>query len=169
MPKKHDLETIERGLVEMVAANGNATLASERLKVGGVTVSKRTLHRWKEQNEERYESIRSDLLPKLNAYAAELHRNTALRIGSANEKLIDQLEETYKDIPARDLPGAIRNASTAKAVEVDKAQLLAGEPTQRVDSRSVRDILRGLKAKGADVEIIDAEVVSEEDIKEIPA
>ena len=47
----------------------------------------------------------------------------------------------------RDTAGAIRNVIVAKAVNIDKASLIRGRPTEIRATADITDLLRGLKAR----------------------
>lgn len=68
-------------------------------------------------------------------------------------ELTARLKATVHDTPARDFSGAVRNMATSSVIETDKAQLLDGQPTHRIE-RSAAGVLRALKAKGV---LIDQE------------
>ena len=49
--------------------------------------------------------------------------------------MLAKLGEDFEKLPPRDQPGAIRNISTSKAINIDKAALLRGQPTEIVEHR----------------------------------
>ena len=73
------------------------------------------------------------------------------------------LEAAERDeIPARDLSGAARNASTTKAINIDKVLLYQGKPTKIIGrEKDAEEALRGLADKFA----VDGS--SENDVKEL--
>jgi hypothetical protein len=80
--------------------------------------------------------------------------------------MIVKLAKDYKQLAPRDQAGAIRNVSTTKAINVDKAALLRGQPTEIVEHRQdVGELWAEFEAmspgvvNGEAVEITDAEVV----------
>jgi hypothetical protein len=157
---------IERGLLAVAAANGNTRQAAKALAEDpqGFKVSHGVLYGWKQRESTRYEKIRADYLPKIRAEAAEQHMRLAEQQATVAGKMTERLEKELGNIPARDLPGGIRNVTTAAAVHTDKATILRGEANIITEHRDVSDILRALKAKGIpmpEVMEISAEVVSE--------
>ena len=84
-------------------------------------------------------------------------------VGEMTEKLRENIDE----VPARDLPGGIRNVTTAAAVHTDKAQILTGEPTEIVGKQSAAEILRSLAAKGVLSVPVDADA-TEEPMDQLP-
>lgn len=142
---------ITRGLVTVAACNGNCCRAARLLEGDGLKINPETLRRWhKTLHAAKYESIRAELLPKIQAWAAEQHRQLSEREMEVSAKLIERLEREVDQIPARDLPGGIRNLDTGAGINRDKAQLLAGEPTARLE-RSADEVLRALAAKGVNI------------------
>jgi hypothetical protein len=64
------------------------------------------------------------------------------------------------------LPGALRNVETAKAINVDKSALLRGRPTQIVERRDAAELLRKLQATGVvalDLPAVDSTAEEVED------
>lgn len=157
---------IQRALVTVAACSGNTRQASKLLSKDGLRISHQNLHRWsRSKHVGQYEAIRGRLLPQIQEWAAEQHRALAEREMEVSAKMLDRLSREVDAIPARDLPGAIRNVDTGAGIHRDKAQLLAGQPTIRIE-RSASEILRALQGKGV---AVDAEVVDEEPAQVLPA
>jgi hypothetical protein len=155
-------EQIELALCAIAYSNGNTGRAARELKAAGLKIDPKTLWSWsRKQYIDRYERVRSEVLPKVREKAAETHREIAERQLGVLGKMTDRLEKEVGEIPAKDLPKGVQSVATSAAINVDKAQLLGGGPTHRIE-RSASEILRSLKAKG--MEFLDAEVVSEEDL-----
>jgi hypothetical protein len=84
-----------------------------------------------------------------------------------SQKMTEKLEQEVDEIPARDLPGGIRNIDTSIGINFDKAQIIMGEPTQITQgTKRVPELIRSLKSKG--IEFIDADA-TEEEIPELPS
>ena len=93
---------------------------------------------------------------------AEDHMNLArhqTELAAAAATLISQRLPNMED---KDLVNAMGKADIGSGIHTEKAQLLSGQPTQRI-SRDSKEILRKLKGRGV---VIDVEVVDEEDIGE---
>ena len=80
--------------------------------------------------------------------------------------MLSQFEKDYSKLEPRDQAGAIRNVSVVKALNVDKAALLRGQPTEIVEHRqSTAELWAEFAAmfpsvvNGEAVEITDADVV----------
>jgi hypothetical protein len=84
---------------------------------------------------------------------------------AVSEQMTQRLAEQVGEIPARDLPGGIRNIDTGAAIHTDKAALLREEPTQIV-RRDSTEIKRELKARGI---ILDGTVVEDDPLALPPA
>lgn len=157
-------EEIERGLVEVAAANGNVRAASKALAEQGVKVPKTTLHRWAtDTHADRYLQIQAELMPRIRARAAEQHMELADRGMQLEHKVLEKLDSEVDEIPARDLPGAARNIATGAAIHTDKASVLRGEPTQILARHDIAEVTRSLRAKGIELEVVDAGAVEVED------
>ena len=154
-------EQIELALIAVAYSNGNTRKASGELKSAGLKIPHKTLWRWsREQHVQRYEQVRTKVLPPLRARAAENFRDIAARQASAAAKMTDRLEKEVDQIDAKDLPKGVQAVTTAAAISVDKAEKLDDQPTQIIQ-HSPSDILRALKGKGLE---IDGEVAAEEDV-----
>ncbi len=145
---------VQRGLLAVAVANGNARKAAADLAEDpeGFKVPHRTLYGWKKREATSYEEIRAKLLPRIRAEAAEQHMRLAEHQASVAGKMTERLEQEIDDIPARDLPGGIRNVTTAAAVHTDKAAVLRGEASVVVEHRDASEVIRALKAKGVIIE-----------------
>jgi hypothetical protein len=161
---------IERGLLAVAVANGNTRKAVSDLAEDeeGFEVHQATLHRWKQRDLARYEKIRADLLPRIRGEAAEQHMRLAEQQATVAGKMTERLEREIDEIPARDLPGGIRNITTAAAVHTDKAAVLRGEASTITEHRDASEVLRALRARGVVIqgmaeEIPDAELVEGEE------
>lgn len=161
--RSYNEREIELALSTVAFLNGNTRQAHKELKQAGLSINPATLWRWsRKKYVEKYEEIRREVTPRAREWAAERHMALADEHMEINRSLLERLRGTVEDIPARDLPGAVRNVSTAAAIETDKAQLLAGQPTVRVE-RSVSEIVAKLKARtGWDLEVEAEEVAAPE-------
>jgi hypothetical protein len=156
----------ERGLIALAMANGNASQAARDLasdEEHGFTVSKETLLRWQQNEGERYAELRSQVLPKIRALAAQQHLRLAEQAATAASETLTLAKGKLSEIPARDLPGAVRNFSTASAIHVDKAQLLSDQPTAIV-RRGSAEVLRELAAEGLVIDVEAEEIDSPAEI-----
>ena len=142
---------IERGLVALALFSGNRRRASKALDQQGLSIPDSTLRDWRETYSGWYAEVQAKTMPRIRELAAEQHSDLAQLEGGAARKLLDRLIAEYQEIPARDLPGAIRNLDVGAAVNRDKAAMLRGENTDTpTPMRSVSEIILALKAKGFD-------------------
>jgi len=154
-------EQIERALLRLAEANGNAEVASRSLKTDGLTINPTTLRRWRHgKHAERYAIVRSEVLPRLQAQAAEAHADLAAREMAVSAAMVERLSSEVDELQPRDLSTAVRNLDVGAGIHRDKAQLLKGEPTQVV-RRSFEEIKRELKARGI---VLDGTVIHEETV-----
>ena len=92
--------------------------------------------------------------------------DTAEQAAELERRMLAKLGKDFEQIAPRDQAGAIRNVSTVKAINVDKAALLRGQPTEIVEHRqSTAELWAEFEAmfpsvvNGEAIEIPDAEVV----------
>jgi transposase-like protein len=57
MARKHDTQTVERGLAALARVRGNSRKARSLLAAEGVEVDHSTLHRWKHQHTADYKQL----------------------------------------------------------------------------------------------------------------
>ena len=130
---------VERALLCLAECSGNGDQAARLLAEDGLPIDGRTLRRWRsETHAARYEQVRNEVLPALRASAADRHSALADRQLEVSEAMTERLAREVEGIPVRDLPGGVRNVIVAAAVNRDKSQLLADQPTQIVGGDPLR-------------------------------
>ena len=146
--RRYTAAEVERGLIALVYCNGSASEAHKLLKADGLTIPAKTLESWKDRTHaEKYQRIRREEGPRLRQRAIDAHLAAAARELAVSAKMTVRLEENIDEIPPRDLPGGIRNLETSVGINIDKAQLLAGQPTEIHQTRSADELLRSLQDK----------------------
>lgn len=155
-------ERIERGLLAVAAFNGNSRKAAEFLAGDGLEIPHQTLWNWANKvHIDRYEEIRSERLPRVQAAAAERHMELMAQNMDLEGKLLDDLDAKRHELAPRDISTAARNAAVGTGVHTDKAQLLNDQPTEIRKTRDATELLRALKEKAPGL-FIEGTVVSEE-------
>jgi hypothetical protein len=155
-------------LMMLVLCRGNAEEACRRMKAEAMTPPpSRTLKFWRARDHARYEQIRTEVTSKLTEQVANQAEQIMLKAGDVEELMIDRLHAALVDgrIPDKDLPGALRNVSTTKALNNDKiAGPIRGRPTVIHSDRTADEIMRALKAlepnliiEGTAEEILDTQ------------
>ncbi len=152
---------IERGLVAMALNSGNSRRARAALKAQGLEISHQTLHKWTTSRADHYERVRREVLPRIKDAAQEMHMDLAARAASIEQQFLDRIENELPEIPARDLPGGLRNVSTTSGIHTDKARDLRGDPTSVIEHRSFEQLVAAMRAKGITVDF-DLEGEAEE-------
>ena len=160
-------EQIDRALVEVALCGGNTHFAARNLKAAGTPVPRRTLRTWVERTQvERYLRLRAELVSRIHAKIARECEDSAELAGHLERRMLAKLAEDFEKLPPRDQPGALRNVSTSKAINIDKAALLRGQPTEIVEHKQdVQELWAEFAAMFPSVvnstaeEITDAEVV----------
>jgi hypothetical protein len=90
---------------------------------------------------QRYQQLRQELVPRIHAKIAAECEDTARFAGQVEREMLVKLAKDFEQLAPRDQAGAIRNVSTVKAINVDKAALLRGQPTEIVEHRQGADEL----------------------------
>lgn len=159
-------ETVLTAL-QLVAAEGGSTYrAARRLKEQGVDVPRSTIRRWRDHSHaEKYLDIRDEHQGKLQRIMAARHEDLVTKGADVTEKLWARLGKEAGEIPARDLPGAVRNAATALGISTDKVLTTRERPVvMPAASRSFGEIVNALVGLGvAKVDPpVDATVVEDQ-------
>lgn len=158
-------QRIELGLIAVARHNGNTRRAAKELKGAGIEVAHQTLHRWmRTKYADRYQKIREQCLPAVRTLAADKHMELAELNAKAEKKMLARLNRNVDEIPARDLPGAIRNAAVAGSIHTERAEDLNDQPNVRV-AIDLAGTLQELKSLGVEpTHVLNLEPVSEEDV-----
>lgn len=160
---------IERGLRAVVTCNGNCNRASKLLNARGTPIGRQVLRMWMVRDHpERYEQIRSELIPQVQAAMAEEHMELAKLEMDVSRKLSERLRENADDIEVKNLPAASKAMSVSAAVHTDKARELNERPTVRVEF-DVTGILKELRTLGVDFGREVAQELQAETLPALPA
>jgi hypothetical protein len=168
-PKKQEVrryteDQIQRALIEVAACSGNTRQAARNLAEDGLKIHPSTLWSWSTRElVEKYERLRQEALPAITAQATEQHMSLARRQMAISHQAADLVAQRLPNMEDKDLVNAMGKADIGSGIHTEKAQLLAGQPTQIV-SKSSQELIRELEAEGLKLDAIDAEVVSEEDV-----
>jgi hypothetical protein len=155
-------------LLAVAAFNGNTRRASEFLAGDDLVIPHQTLWNWANNvHLARYEDIRAERLPRVQAAAAERHMELMDQNMNLEAKLLEDLDGKRHELAARDISTAARNAAVGTGVHTDKAQLLNGQPTEIRKHRDAAELLRALKEKAPGL-FIEGTVVSEETLSPYP-
>jgi hypothetical protein len=147
-------------LTALVFAHGNVPAAQAALAEDDIKIHERTLYRIKSDDPE-YHRLARELADEVKTYEIERRRSLAAIQTEASRKMTEELIAESHELSARDKAGAIRNLDTGSAINIDKAQLLAGEPTEIREQRKPEEILRALRAKLGVKPSIEGEAVEE--------
>lgn len=150
-----------RGILAVVLASGNVRQAARELaadKEAGFKVDKKTLTRWVKQDQERYDELRRDYLPRVRALAAEQAMSARTQRLALAGKLTDDLEKRRTELEARDISTAIRNLDVGAGIHTTNAEKL-NDQAQLVDthSRDAIEVLRELASIGFKGELPEPE------------
>lgn len=152
---RYSEEEIERGLLTIALVAGNTRRAARELKAQGHPVPRTTLSSWQDIHADRLAELRRDVVPQIQARMAQQSEDLAERQVEAQHKAIDRFLIKVAELGPRDAASAVRDMAVSRAVNIDKAQLLRGQPTEIVQHDVQADI-RALVAGGV------AEIVGNE-------
>jgi uncharacterized Ntn-hydrolase superfamily protein len=137
-------EEIDRGLTAVALCSGNSERAARALADQGWQIDARTLRKWRGAHANRYEQLQAGVLPAVYGRIAERAENIAERLADLEEDAADRVAELLPDMKAGEAAGALRNVSVSKAVNIDKASVVRGRPTEIREDRSIEQTLRAL-------------------------
>jgi len=143
-------EDVETALSVVAYHSGNARKASRALEAAGQRVPESTLKLWRGQTfAERYRQIETEELPRRYQRIASRCEEIADQAADVEEQLIEQLRDKASELPVREVANALRNASTTKAINVDKSLLVRGRPTEIHAHADVTEVLKNLSERFA--------------------
>lgn len=141
---------IEIALRTLAMNSGNLRATERQLAANDFPVPYSTLRRWAgELHATRYQEIKKRVVPELQAIIAERCEELALSATALESQMMRELVGKTDDMNGRDLSTALRNVSTTKGINVDKARIMRDQPTEiPSEDRSMREIVRGLERFG---------------------
>lgn len=165
--RTYDEATITQALMVMALEGGSPTKAARRLKEQGMTIPRQTLSKWLTTKSDQYADVRDNEAASIQRRAAVDWEDFHRQVLDVEKETLERVKKELPNIPARDLPGALRNVVTSGGIAADKLMLLRERPLPRpAPSRSVEELVRGLISLGvAKVDepatITDAEVIEQ--------
>jgi hypothetical protein len=167
-----DPAKIELALQLCALNSGNVSATITQLKEQvGMSLQRKTLERWiKGPYSKRYRELYEQHEEGVRGAAAVVAREIASKSADLTDELLERTREKMDEIDPRDLAPSARAVSQVHASMTEKAQLLTGQPTQRVDHGELHEILGELRQMGVlpAAEVVDAELV-EDERKALPA
>lgn len=155
-PIEYDAYTIERALAELALCDNRPTLATRRLAHEGIKVPVTTLIAWRDNRPDQWQAIQAREIPQIQAKVADDCERLALTLNEAEEEAVEQLRGNLDKLDPKDQAGAIRNLATAKAINIDKMQLLRNKPTAINVGLDADQLLRSLQSIDGTAEELDS-------------
>lgn len=157
---------IQRGLIALAYANGNAAKAHRDLAEDDLDIPERTLNFWAiDQHKDEYERVRREVLPIVGAQTADEHMALARKQMAVSNKLADELARETHKLDPRDKATAMRNLDVGSGIHTGNARDLQGDYATPHKSQDTKALLRKFYSLiGAETpEELDAEVIAESD------
>ena len=104
---RYSVEEREQGLIAVAICGGNTHRASRELADRGLEIPRTTLASWQTNHADRYERIRSEVVPKVHARMARESEDLARRYAEEEHKLMDELAAKRGEMKGSELAGAI--------------------------------------------------------------
>lgn len=142
-------EDVVEGVLKLLIANGGQSLVTaEQLKEEGLDLDRRTLESWKKTQFPRlYMRLRKDLGREVGEQIAGRALERALEADEAQQKYIEAAVDRLPEVDANHLAKNALALANAKGQDIEKAALLRGQPTERVevDINASIEVLERLK------------------------
>ena len=137
----------------LALCDGDSRAAAKALKEQGLSGPKdRTLREWATSTHAaEYLAVKKEHAPQVNAAHAERWDQVSKAATSATLKGLKRLDRDMDKIPLRELPRTVRDSSVTGGIAEDKSvRLREGAPDPMTGTRSVKQILEAMEAKGID-------------------
>lgn len=149
-------EQRELGMRTLALNSGRTQKTAEMLPFD---IAPTTLAGWK--GKPRYAELQAEVRKHIAGEMAEESDALARRHAEGERMAVDLLIEKLSEIDPKDLPNAVRNLATSRAISIDKGAQLRGEPApgvaQRTDPeelwRELRRLAPGVFVEGTAVEL----------------
>lgn len=135
-----DSDTRLAGMTALVYAGENAAEASRILKAQGIDVSERTIRTWRDKPD--YIQLRNEIAPRVREIHAAQAEDMAARIHEAERKAVDLTLEQLENKDVKDASAVLKNLALSKGINIDKAQVLRGQPNMIVSATNADDLYR---------------------------
>ena len=144
-------EQRELGLRALAKAHGNARMASRDLEAIGAPVPTGTLRDWRKQEPERYNTIRQQIQPELDAQLEERWQEVMDVTTRGALEAAEVLRGHLPEMDPRDVPKALTSLSTSGGIATDKVFGYQGRPSTIVQ-HDHRSAMRQLQRAGLTIE-----------------
>lgn len=131
---EHPEDVVEGVLKLLIANGGQSQITSEQLKEEGLDLDRRTLEAWKAKQFPRlYMRLRKDLGREVGEQIAGRALERALEADAAQQRYIEEAVAKVKEVDPNHLAKNALALANAKGQDIEKAALLRGQPTERVE------------------------------------
>lgn len=167
-PFEHSQEEIDRALYEIARQAGSTRKAAAALSADGVAINESTIRHWKTvTHRNRYSEIATKRSSSLDELIASEATEIALQASDVEKLALKQVRTGLSDADGLEASMILRNVTSSKTQQIDKAGHIRGRPTQVIKVEGLED-LRRIQAQlvrlgAADVVDSEAEVVEEID------
>jgi hypothetical protein len=146
---KYSEEDVERVLGYLAVNRGNAVKTREKLAEDGHPApSKDTIYKWRDEHPRRYERLRTEAMDRVYAaMAGEMEELFAEEVQLERE-LVARMRSEAPNLKPGEVSGALRNVGVTKALNVDKANIIRGRPSQITEKRTYVEVIDKLQQFG---------------------
>jgi hypothetical protein len=145
---RYNEDQVRAALLQVAHADGSAHRALPGCREKGLKVSRKTLERWRDQDHaELYAEVRSQYQSVMQAkHGAQMEDLISTGFSTAR-RYWQRADEVLEDLPARDVPGGLRNVGVTLAIQVQRGLELREKPggVPPPENRTPDEILRSLK------------------------
>lgn len=137
----------EEGLHAIALHGGSYKKAAKYLEDQGNPISENTLKGFRRNHPERYYEITKNVAPLIREKLAAKAESAAIELGDLEIKAMKKLEESLKSMEPQHVSQAMKNIITSKAIQIDKANVLRGMPSEIKEHRNPDDIFKAIGHK----------------------
>lgn len=91
------------------------------------------------------------MLPEVYAEIAEQSEDLAQTLAELEREVADRVRETLPDMRPGEAASALRNVTVSKAVNIDKASVIRGRPTEIHQDLSIAQLIAQMEAQFGNV------------------
>lgn len=162
--RKYTAEEVDRALLVMALAGGNAVEASRQLEAQGQHVPERTLRYWKNDlHGDRYQGITENEAKRLDDHLVAQQREVALAASSASLLAVEAARREIEAGTVKDPARAAQALQTTAGIASDKMLTLQGKPVNITQHIGTKELLNRIAQRIGGTLIVDATVVEDDE------
>lgn len=150
-------EEIQRGLLELAICGGSGAEAARRLKdQGHPRLTRQRLRDFARRYADRYAALRDQYVQQVFDRIATESEDLAIAYADAERQFLAIAVEKKHEMSSGQAAGAAQRMAVSKGINIDKASIVRGRPTQVVQRQDMGELVAFLERAGV-AKVIEAE------------